>query len=302
MLEMNEIAKVSNDCLAGKEAEFISLHRDIVINGSNAVMYLVRMCQNLKAMNDRKLYEVAGYESFAEYTENAVGIKARQAYNYISLLDSYSSDFLEENAKIGVTKLLVLSKLGEQEAKEIIENGNAENMTVAELKKLIDEKDKKIKQLEIEAIKETDNEFEEREKELKQETSRLQAELDKAVQERESARSNYDKILSENNRIKSENKKLKDESKTVKNIEVDKPETLAALENSKKIIEEKDKEIEGLLKKMKVSADLGLAKFKIKFNDLQNVLGDINVILSELDEETKEKCRQALKQVVSEVA
>lgn len=196
----------------------------------------------------------------------------------------------------------MLSRLGESEAKEVIENNNAGEMSVEDLKHLIAEKDEKIRQLEIEAIKDTEDEIKAREKKYEQEKSRLQTELDTAIKEREEARTKYDNALSDNARIKEENKKLKDVSKLVERVEVDKPETLAALEESKKAIEAKDKEIEDLLKKMKVATDSGLAKFKMKFNDLQNVISDISEILSELDEENRAKCKRALKQVVSEVA
>lgn len=302
-MEKSEVVNDKMDnLLSGTQAEFIGCHRDIVTNGTNAALYLVRMCKALKTMNDRKLYEVAGFTSFGEYTEKAVGLKVRQAYNYISLLDKFSPEFLENNFNLGVSKLLVLSRLGESEAKEVIEKNNAGEMSVEELKRLIAEKDEKIRQLEIEAIKDTEDEIKAREKKYEQEKSRLQTELDTAIKEREEARTKYDNALSDNARIKEENKKLKDGSKSVERVEVDKPETLAALEESKKAIEAKDKEIEALLKKMKVATDSGLAKFKLKFNDLQNVISDISEILSELDEENRAKCKRALKQVVSEVA
>lgn len=302
-MEKSEVVNDKMDnLLSGTQTEFIGCHRDIVTNGTNAALYLVRMCKALKTMNDRKLYEVAGFTSFGEYTEKAVGLKVRQAYNYISLLDKFSTEFLENNFNLGVSKLLVLSRLGESEAKEVIENNNAGEMSVEELKRLIAEKDEKIRQLEIEAIKDTEDEIKAREKKYEQEKSRLQTELDTAIKEREEARTKYDNALSDNARIKEENKKLKDVSKSVERVEVDKPETLAALEESKKAIEAKDKEIEALLKKMKVAMDSGLAKFKLKFNDLQNVISDISEILSELDEENRAKCKRALKQVVSEVA
>lgn len=172
-MEKSEVVNDKMDnLLSGTQAEFIGCHRDIVTNGTNAALYLVRMCKALKTMNDRKLYKVAGFTSFGEYTEKAVGLKVRQAYNYISLLDKFSPEFLENNFNLGVSKLLVLSRLGESEAKEVIENNNADEMSVEELKRLIAEKDEKIRQLEIEAIKDTEDEIKAREKKYEHENGR----------------------------------------------------------------------------------------------------------------------------------
>ena len=122
--------------LTEKQAEFIALHRDIMSEGGTAAEYFLRMCRDLKKMNDLKLYETAGYANFADYTENAVGIKVRQAYNYISICEKYSAEFLAENSHLGVTKLLVLSKIGEEEAKEVVTSEDVKNTSVEELKRL----------------------------------------------------------------------------------------------------------------------------------------------------------------------
>lgn len=63
-MEKSEVVNDKMDnLLSGTQAEFIGCHRDIVTNGTNAALYLVRMCKALKTMNDRKLYEVAGFKT-----------------------------------------------------------------------------------------------------------------------------------------------------------------------------------------------------------------------------------------------
>ena len=48
--------------------------------------------------------------------EKAVNIKQRQAYKYIEVYEKFTEDFLKENSKLGITKLLLLSNLTEEVA------------------------------------------------------------------------------------------------------------------------------------------------------------------------------------------
>lgn len=86
--------------------------------------------------------------SFAEYTEAAVGIKQRQAYNYIQVVESLPARLIEENAAAGVTKLALLAKLNPEEREDLTGEALA-NITVAELKKLVEERDAMAQQLSI---------------------------------------------------------------------------------------------------------------------------------------------------------
>ena len=67
--------------------------------------------------------------SFAEYTEAAVGIKQRQAYNYIQVVESLPARLIEENAAAGVTKLALLAKLNPEEREDLTGEALA-NITV----------------------------------------------------------------------------------------------------------------------------------------------------------------------------
>lgn len=286
--------------LTEKQAEFIALHRDIMSEGGTAAEYFLRMCRDLKKMNDSKLYETAGYANFADYTENAVGIKVRQAYNYISICEKYSAEFLAENSHLGVTKLLVLSKIGEEEAKEVVTSEDVKNTSVEELKRLIDERDKRIRDLEKAGIEATKNEFEAKEAEYAAEKSRMQANFDKAISERDEAKRKYDKAVFDRDRLKEENKALKNASKETEKVE--NPETIKELERAKRDLEEKERALEALKKKLLVASNDNLTKFKVKFNDFQTVISDISEIVKELDEPTKDKCVKAMQEVIKGAA
>lgn len=68
-----------------EEQEFVEVHRRIVACGELTGRYLFEMCNQIKRMRDDKLYAVAGFKKFEDYTEQALKVKRRQAYNYIML-------------------------------------------------------------------------------------------------------------------------------------------------------------------------------------------------------------------------
>lgn len=77
-----------------------------------------------------------------------MGIKQRQAYNYIQVVESLPARLIEENAAAGVTKLALLAKLNPEEREDLTGEALA-NITVAELKKLVEERDAMAQQLSI---------------------------------------------------------------------------------------------------------------------------------------------------------
>ena len=82
-----------NTMLSDEQKDFVITHKQIVACGSMAGQYLVEMAYKLKHMRDGKLYRAAGFEEFGDYAEQAIGIKERQAYNYISITEKLPQDF-----------------------------------------------------------------------------------------------------------------------------------------------------------------------------------------------------------------
>ena len=68
-----------------------------------------------------------------------MGMKQRQAYNYIAIAEKLPAQLIEQNAAAGVTKLALLAQLSGQEQQQITAETNLTETTVAELKVQIKE-------------------------------------------------------------------------------------------------------------------------------------------------------------------
>lgn len=128
---MNEIITSENYNKA------VALHKKIAANAQAAQECLYEVCKGLKEMRDDKLYKELGYQNFEDYTESEVGIKRRQAYNYIKIVEGYGEN-VQSIAQIGTTKLALLCDLSEDERIEITENNDLESVSVRELKNQIE--------------------------------------------------------------------------------------------------------------------------------------------------------------------
>lgn len=130
-----------------EQQQAVAMHYEIVEAARQTANSLLELGRKLKRMKDSSLYKALGYESFGDYTERAVGIRQRQAYNYISVVESLPARLIEENAAAGVTKLALLSKLGPEDREEVA--GDLANITVKQLEQLIAEKKSLEEQLSI---------------------------------------------------------------------------------------------------------------------------------------------------------
>lgn len=130
-----------------EQQQAVAMHYEIVEAARQTANSLLELGRKLKRMKDSGLYKSLGYESFGDYTERAVGIRQRQAYNYISVVESLPARLIEENAAAGVTKLALLSKLGPEDREEVA--GDLANITVKQLEQLIAEKKSLEEQLSI---------------------------------------------------------------------------------------------------------------------------------------------------------
>lgn len=99
-----------------------------------------------KEMRDSKLYKELGYSDFGDYCELETGFKRSQVYNYISIVEKLPQDFVQSIGQIGMTKMLLLTNLDEEERFEIVENTDLESASVREL-------ERKIKQLQADKDK-----------------------------------------------------------------------------------------------------------------------------------------------------
>ena len=113
------------------------LHQKILIHAQLVAQNLWEMCSSLKEMRDSKLYYQLGYMHFDDYCQNELGIKRSQAYQYISIANKLSGDFVQSTGQIGVEKLALLASVSEEQREQVLENTNVESVTVRELKEQI---------------------------------------------------------------------------------------------------------------------------------------------------------------------
>lgn len=146
---MEQLAILNNiTSMTAEQQEAAAMHFEIVQAAKTAVNSLLDLGRKLKRMRDSGRYKDLGFSTFAEYTEAAVGIKQRQAYNYITVVESLPARLIEENAAAGVTKLALLAKLNPEDREDLTGDTLA-NITVAELKKLVEERDAMAQQLNL---------------------------------------------------------------------------------------------------------------------------------------------------------
>ena len=174
---MNEQLQLQNQVdKARLEAQ--ELHTRIMANGMVVASAMVEFSRELKEMRDKKLYQALGYAEFGEYVEQAVGLKQRQAYTYISNYERLGPKLLEEQAHLGVTKLGLLGEISAPERAEFAQEHDLAGMTVNEVKALVQkatDQGKQLSMLEIELADAASGE-----KTYKAEAERLAAELEQA--------------------------------------------------------------------------------------------------------------------------
>lgn len=127
---MNEI---SSDYIKAAE-----LDRRIKTSAQLAQQSLYDMCMGFKEMRDSRLYKQLGYSDFGEYCEQEIGFKRSNVYNYIAVVENLPREFVQTSGQIGASKLLLLTKLSDEERTELAENIDLESTTVKELKAKID--------------------------------------------------------------------------------------------------------------------------------------------------------------------
>lgn len=144
MEEMKQLTLIPDG--TPEQAQAMSLHCEIMATAQAAADSLLALGRKLKQMRDTGGYRHLGFASFGEYTEQAVGIRQRQAYNYITVVEKVPARLVEENAAAGVTKLALLGRMAPADQREVAGQDLA-NITVAELKKLVEERNGLSEQL-----------------------------------------------------------------------------------------------------------------------------------------------------------
>ena len=299
-MEFKELLVTETSKLPADEQAFMQLHQRIMYYGNAAALNLIEMAQGLKEMHATKRFEFAGFETFGEYVEKAVGIKERQAYNYIAILNKLPEQFLQANAKLGITKLSMLAALPDKERDEIAEQID-ETTSVRELQAMIDERDKQIEQLrmDLEEKEKQQDAPTDAEKDLYNQLMAAQAKIEqlegeKAAKTVESPETK--KQLAEAVKARKEAEKKLAEERAASQKKIDEASRLA--QEARSAAEDLRAQLEKEKEAKKPVFGNEMAYFKAKFEELQRVGTDMLNAMAQMPEETVAKCKKAIKKVV----
>lgn len=122
-----------------EESDALRLHYEIMAAAQAAAASLLDLARKIKLMRDTGGYKALGFDTLEAYTLATMGMKQRQAYNYIAIAEKLPAQLIEQNAAAGVTKLALLAQLSGQEQQQIAAETNLTETTVAALKAQIKE-------------------------------------------------------------------------------------------------------------------------------------------------------------------
>lgn len=169
-----------------RQERAIKLTRQIVANGNIAASCMVDMGRDLKSVRDERLFTELGFESFEEYCEKKCGIGKRHGYNFIQVYERFGEEQLSQLQGLGITKLLELAKLDDNDLGELMSGSEVSEMSVRELKDKIAEYDKTCEQLrlDLDEAESDKHEANEEKKHLEDERDEIKIQLQQAEEQR----------------------------------------------------------------------------------------------------------------------
>lgn len=316
----DQLMLADNGGLTVEQQQFKDLHERICYNARKSAEHWVEMASGIREMRDSKRYKAAGFEDFADYTVNALGIKERQAYNYISVIEKLPEEFIRAHATIGVTKLALLTSVNEEEREEILEKIDLDTAKTAEInaavKAAIEERDKATQQLAL-TLQEKAN--------LEKENAEYQAEYSDLIKEQKGIRADQKRLEEENEELREKlAEKESAEPTVIYQPDPEQAKKLDKAEEEKHVLEDEiaskdkaleeeraaksamEKEMETLRKrleqaetakaepaKVEIKGD-AVVVFKVKFETFQDLLDEMCALIGEMDDESAKKCKAAV--------
>ena len=294
-----------------EESAALALHYEIMAAAQTAAASLLDLARKIKRMRDTSGYKALGFDSLEAYTMATMGMKQRQAYNYIAIAEKLPAQLIEQNAAAGVTKLALLAQLSGQEQQQIAAETNLADTTVAELKAQIKELQAKnagyAEQLSL--LQSSAEDAKETARRDAQETVRR--DLEAAVQRQKEAEAAAKQERRERDAALATAEKLKAEAEQHEKA-LEKARAEVRMEAEAKLAKEKaareaaEERAAQLAKQLQVSGDESTVKFGLLFQQLQENAYGIDAICKELTEkdevEKAGKFRTALGRALTKLA
>ena len=155
------------------------LTQRIMADGKIAASSMIEMGRDLKTVRDERLFTEMGYENFEEYCEKKIGIGKRHGYNFIQIYEKFGEEKLGQLQQLGITKLLEIAKLDDEDADDLMQNNDVNALSVRELSAKVDEYRNKFEQLTLQL---------EEEKSKNAESDSLESQVEELRKQLEAAR------------------------------------------------------------------------------------------------------------------
>lgn len=267
---------------------------------------------------------------WGEWLEKSVDYSQRTANNLMRIFEEYGADqitLLGDNAKsqaianLSYTQAVALLGVPEEERENFITENDVENLSTRELQKIIKEKEKALKEKEMEKekletkLKEATDSYEQLEKKNKEyheKSEKLMKELEISKEKLIEAEKAGDS--EEASRIKEElniaQKELEDSNFKIKQLEKQLEERPIEI-NAETVVETIPEEIEKELKELREKANKNIEdnkpkiRFSIYFDGLvenfNNLLDTLDEIKDSTDHEEYEKYKNAIKKLTDKI-
>lgn len=222
------VAPESTEVTVRPEQEAVIITERIKANGRIAVTAVCDIGKDLRRMKVENLFTHLGYENFEDYAKKEFDLERRQAYLYISVYEKLGEDFVQANARLGITKLAELSMMNPEDRQEIMETADIEKMSTRELKALVESYKNQGEQLSM----------------LEEENSKLKEESELDRKEQENANAAAQRYKEECNRRAEEQQRLQERVESLERKLRDKDSTISTLEESVKELENRPQDIQ----------------------------------------------------------
>lgn len=300
-------------CRTPEETAALSLHYEIMAAAQTAAAGLLELARKIKRMRDTGGYKALGFDTLEAYTAATMGMKQRQAYNYIAIAEKLPAQLIEQNAAAGVTKLALLAQLSGAEQKQITAETDLADTTVADLKQQIKELQDKNSGYARQMSLLQSNAEADRDKARREGQDTARAELEQAVerqkQAEKAAESAQAALKTAREELETEKQRCADAmQKAVTDAEAKlkaEAKQAAEKENADKLAAEQaaaEKRAEQLAKQLEVTGDESTVRFSVLFDELQYTAGLLDELVRGMPPAKADKFRAALRKALQALA
>ena len=289
-----DVAESNSQISTERQERAVKLTRQIISNGNIAASCMVEMGRDLKTVRDERLFSEMGYESFEEYCEKKVGVGKRHGYNFIQVFERFGEEKLAQLQGLGITKLLDMAKLDDEEVSDLMQNNNVAELSTRELSAKIEEYRNKYEQLTLQLEEEKSKNAESASLESQIEELRKQLEAARQANENmkygaHNAEKHFEEqkaaLLKEKEALSEQVRKL--ESRPAEKAEISEEERTALIQQGRdEMCKEKDKDWSNLVEMAKKTTARNTEK---KFNDEISSLKILNDALRKEADSAKDK-------------